>query len=121
MAIGPGDEVLRVEVCIDCTNPEALLPFWLAALGYRPDPDEPRQIVDPQGRRPTLWFQQVPEPKAVKNRVHLDVFLHDAAAAERRRDELVARGGTAVQRYPDFWLMADPEGNEFCLCWPAAP
>ncbi len=112
--------VLRVEVAIDCADPEQLVPFWLAALGYVRDPRDAREIVDPDGRGPSLWFQRVPEPKSVKNRLHLDVFLPDRATAERRRDDLVALGGTAIAGYPDFWLMTDPAGNEFCLCWDGA-
>jgi 4a-hydroxytetrahydrobiopterin dehydratase len=112
--------VARVEVCIDCADPEALIPFWLAALGYIRDRD-PRGIVDPAGEQPSVWFQRVPESKSVKNRLHLDLYLADQAAAEQRRDELVGLGATAVAEYVDFWLMADPAGNEFCLCWPLPP
>lgn len=53
----------------------------------------------------------------IKTRLHLDVYLAGEAAAEARRDELVSLGGTALARHHDFWLMADPAGNEFCLCW----
>lgn len=110
--------VARVEVCIDCADAKALIAFWQVALGYVPDPTEPRALLDPAGKNPMVWFQQVPEPKTVKNRVHLDLYFDDQAAAEQRRDELIAVGGTAAQLRPDFWLMHDPEGNEFCLCWP---
>ncbi len=109
--------VIRVEICIDCADPERLVPFWLAALDYEPDPADARQLRDPHGRNPSLWFQRVPEAKTVKNRVHLDPYFADRAAAATRRDELVALGGTASQEFDDFFLMADPEGNEFCLCW----
>jgi 4a-hydroxytetrahydrobiopterin dehydratase len=114
--------VVRVEVCIDCAEVERLAPFWMQALGYERDPSEPRALVDPDGVGPPLWFQHVPEPKSVKNRTHLDVYFADQPAAERRRDELVRIGGVAVAEHIDFWLMQDPEGNEFCLCWtiPAA-
>jgi hypothetical protein len=91
----------------------------MRALGYERDPSDARGLIDSDGVQPPLWFQRVPEAKTVKNRVHLDVYFADQAEAERRRDELVAIGGVAVRREYDFWLMADPEGNEFCLCWPA--
>jgi hypothetical protein len=108
----------HIAVCIDCADPALLAPFWCVALGYDPDPADARAIRDPGGARPPVWFQRVPEPKSVKNRVHLDVYFADQAAAELRRDELVDLGATAVAQHHDFWLMNDPVGNEFCLCWP---
>jgi 4a-hydroxytetrahydrobiopterin dehydratase len=111
--------VIRVEICIDCVDIDRVRPFWMAVLDYEPDPHDARGVVDPAGVRPSLWFQVVPEVKTVKNRVHLDPYFGDQDAAELRRDKLVALGGTAVARHHDFWLMRDPEGNEFCLCWPA--
>lgn len=110
--------VHHVEICIDCGDKEALIPFWLQALGYVRDDSDPRGIVDPGGVQPTVWFQEVPEPKTVKDRIHLDLHFTDRASAEARRDDLVAAGGRAVAVFEDFWLMNDPEGNEFCLCWP---
>ena len=110
--------VVRIEICIDCADPEDLIPFWMAALGYVRDRRDARGLVDPDGAGPPLWFQRVPEPKTVKNRLHIDAYFDDEAGAERRRDELVALGATAVGRFEDFWLMNDPAGNEFCLCWP---
>jgi Glyoxalase-like domain len=111
--------VARVEICIDCADPEALIPFWMATLGYVRDPRDACGLVDPDGVQPPLWFQRVPEPKTVKNRLHIDAYFADSAAAEQRRDDLVALGGIAVGRFEDFWLMNDPAGNECCLCWPA--
>jgi 4a-hydroxytetrahydrobiopterin dehydratase len=110
----------RIEVCIDCAQPELLRPFWLAALGYRPDPTDVRAMIDPAGLRPPVWLQQVPEAKTLKNRVHLDIYFDGEAGATERRDRLIELGGIALARHPDFWLMADPEGNEFCLCWSSA-
>ncbi len=107
-----------IEVGIDCADPGLLLPFWRRALGYEPDSSDARALSDPAGDGPTIWFQQVPEGKVVKNRLHLDVYLDDEPAALARRDELVEHGATAVRGFVDFWLMQDPEGNEFCLCWP---
>ena len=86
-------------------------------------------IEDPDGRGPRVFFQRVPEGKTAKNRVHLDVRAApgldgDArmTALEAQADRLVARGARRVQRFePDppmsrgYFVMADPEGNEFCL------
>jgi hypothetical protein len=110
--------VTRVEVGIDCAEPEPLIEFWMHALGYQRESAGGPTIVDPQGDGPPIWFQKVPEAKVMKNRLHFDVWLDDEAAVVARRDELVAIGATAVKRDFDFWLMNDPEGNEFCLCWP---
>ncbi len=90
--------------------------------------DDANAIVDPAGVGPRLWFQKVPEDKIAKNRVHLDVSvgkgIKDPAsrwqAVQRHVDLLVAAGGLEVdERRDDFgghWMvMADPEGNEFCV------
>jgi 4a-hydroxytetrahydrobiopterin dehydratase len=64
-----------------------------------------------------MWFQQMAEPRPQRNRVHFDLSIpHDAA-----RDRIaaaVAAGGTVVSdgRAPAFWVLADPEGNEVCVC-----
>ncbi len=83
---------------------------------------------DPEGTGPRLFFQRVPEPKVAKNRVHLDLrTATELSGADRmhalelRAGELVARGATRVRLSPPdalskgFIVMADPEGNEFCL------
>lgn len=91
---------LTLQLTIDCADPQRLVPFWLEALRYVPDPppgghptwrayweaigvpeeeleedagELPESIVDPRGVGPRVWFQRVPEPKTVKNRVHLDL------------------------------------------------
>ncbi len=71
-------------------------------------------IVDPTGDGPLIWIVPVPEPKVVKNRMHIDVFGHV--------DELLANGATLVLPKGDDrdWdVLADPEGNEFCVFTPA--
>lgn len=73
----------------------------------RPE-DDPSIAVDPVDEPgPTFWFCKVPETKVVKNRVHVDVF-GDA-------DDLVSRGATLVDEQPRWTVLADPEGNEFCV------
>jgi Glyoxalase-like domain len=143
----------RIQVTIDCADPGRLARFWADALGYRleepPDgfaswqdywvsrglpPEEVEDgydsIVDPDGVRPRIWFQPVPEPKVVKNRVHLDLGVSGGRQVplptRRRRvdaeaERLVAAGAArlrvlseeAVDHYAV--VMADPEGKEFCL------
>ena len=83
-------------------------------------------LVDPEGVGPRVFLQKVADPKVAKNRVHLDVRVSvdrenkDHTAMQARADELVAAGATMVRVFDDplqgYWIvMADPEGNEFCL------
>ncbi len=136
---------------IDCADPARLAAFWSVALGYveAPPPagfdtwpewftrfgvpedewDDGAALADPDGARPRISFLKVPEPKAVKNRVHLDVqvgggrsqpwearWVRVTEAVER----LTAAGATVIGEVaqdgqPDHVMMADPEGNEFCV------
>jgi hypothetical protein len=141
----------EIQVTIDCFDPDALAPFWAAALGYRLQeppgdfgswdealaamgvPPERRNdasaVVDPAGAGPRLFFQRVPEGKETKNRVHLDLRAAPGLAGEERMaaletecGRLVSLGARRLHRVePDpppgagFIVMADPEGNEFCL------
>jgi Glyoxalase-like domain len=127
--------------------------FWAAALGYQPaPPSEPRttwhehyrarlgseaafddRIFDPAGLRPPIWFQLVPEDKAGKNRLHLDLYptgRDNSLSLERRVEiveakvaELVRLGASVERRMRDddpadayYWVVLhDPEGNEFCV------
>ncbi len=84
-------------------------------------------MVDPARVKPRILFQKVPETKAVKNRVHLDIDVapgvalggEERKAAWARCEQLTARGATLLREFSEpigWWLlMADPEGNEFCL------
>jgi len=112
---------LRVtEVVIDCADHGRVVDFWASALGYaRREVNEQYVALVPPAREaglPPFLFQKVPEPKAAKNRVHLD-FRADVMAEEVAR--LVGLGATvlAERRLGDFtWtVLADPEGNEFCV------
>jgi catechol 2,3-dioxygenase-like lactoylglutathione lyase family enzyme len=140
-----------VQITFDCADPAGLAAFWAEALGnHLQDPPEGFEsweealeamgvppesrndasaVLDPDGSRPRLFFQRVPERKQVKNRVHLDVraapgLEGDArmAALEAEAERLVSLGATRLQRYEPapplgagHIVMADPEGNEFCL------
>jgi hypothetical protein len=149
----------RIQVTFDAHDPRALSVFWRDVLGYvhppppgvdLPEgadplaawddfleqagvPQEQRNsasaLEDPDGSGPRLYFQQVPEDKVAKNRLHLDVRTASdlrgeerMAALETECERLLALGATRLQRFePDppmslgFIVMADPEGNEFCL------
>lgn len=106
----------RVEICVDTVDKEAIIPWWVEALGYERVVADDRDLVDPDGAGPVVWFQEVAEAKSVKNRLHLDVYL-TASEALARRDRLMELGGAWVGQGPDFWVLTDPEGNELCLCW----
>jgi len=111
----------HVEIVIDGSDADRLARFWAAALGYRPHGafGQYRSLVDPGGSGPKVIIQQVPEVKAGKNRVHLDLHANDVAAEVSR---LVGHGARAldaeaIDEAGTSWVrMADPDGNEFCVC-----
>ncbi len=73
--------------------------------------------MDPLRRGPAIWFQQMDEPRPQRNRIHLDVDVAPELARPRI-DAALAAGGTllADDAAPSFWVLADPEGNEVCVC-----
>jgi predicted enzyme related to lactoylglutathione lyase len=110
---------------LDVNDIDRMEAFWSAALGYRRRGEfgQYRSFVPESGSGPKLILQQVPEPKAVKNRLHLDLDHEDGfdVAAEVARLEQL--GATRVSGWmhemgdESGWIvMADPEGNEFCVC-----
>jgi len=112
-------------ITFDSHDPATIAHFWVQAMGWSEDPDDPilaegddAVVVSPDGSQ-VLLFQRVPEGKTVKNRVHLDIAPTDSV-----RDAAVLRlvdlGATPFddQRRPDgtgWVVMQDPEGNEFCV------
>ncbi|MFB7863183.1 MULTISPECIES: VOC family protein [unclassified Streptomyces] len=105
------------EIVFDCAEPAVLVRFWAAVLGGAPVDRSPGwSYVDPPGFV-RIAFQQVPEGKAVKNRVHLDVEVADPTAAADEVAPLGARrsGGLVTDEQGSFQVMLDPEGNEFCF------
>jgi catechol 2,3-dioxygenase-like lactoylglutathione lyase family enzyme len=106
-------------ITFDCADPKALAAFWAAALGMvvEDEDDDGAFVVDPAGKSRGLFFQRVPEPKAVKDRIHLDVRPSGSMAAEvARLKELDATEDGLVEVENSFWtIMLDPEGNEFCV------
>ncbi|WP_120991039.1 VOC family protein [Arthrobacter sp. AG1021] len=146
---------MTMQLTIDCAHPQLMVEFWAEALGYVQEPppaghaswraywqdlgvpdeelspgsgDLPESIIDPTGRGPRIWFQQVPESKTMKNRWHFDLQVGGGrgvpletrvervgAAAKR----LVARGAVVLGIHDEPSMghyaiaMQDPEGNEF--------
>ena len=141
------------QLTVDAHDPPRLAQFWSVALGYEPVPppgpettwhthyrdrlgERPSfedRIFDPLGQRPPIWFQQVPERKAGKNRLHLDLYPtgRDDTLSHPRRIQIVDEkvtelqtiGASVVRRTreddpadPEYYVvMQDPEGNEFCV------
>ncbi|WP_376783434.1 VOC family protein [Miniimonas arenae] len=116
------------EVAIDALDIAAVWPFWAAVLGYDAHVEEHDgeldvELVDPDGLGPAYWFQQMDAPRPQRNRIHLDVTVgHDEA--EPRIAAALEAGGRLVSdaAAPAFWVLADPEGNEACVCtWQGRP
>jgi predicted enzyme related to lactoylglutathione lyase len=101
-------------VTIDCSNPQSLAEFWTAALGTTVAGDY-GEFVHLTGT-PGLGLHKVPEPRAGKSRVHMDLSTDDRAAEVSR---LTALGAAVLAEHsaPGLWwtVLADPEGNEFCV------
>ena len=112
---------MEVQVNIDCADPDALMTFYAAALGYTPRGSAGgyRSAVPNANEGPKIVFQKVPEAKVVKNRLHLDLVVDDIEAEAARFEALGARriSASRVVEHGGSWIvMADPEGNELCLC-----
>ncbi len=103
-----------LELALDTSDHERIAPFWAALLGYEANGDE---VVDPAGRLPTTWFQKSDSTAPDRQRWHLDVSVPHDVAAERIQAAIDA-GGTLVsdERAPAFWVLADAEGNQACIC-----
>ncbi|GAA3263539.1 VOC family protein [Streptomyces lavendulae] len=108
-------------VAIDCADAHELARFWSGVTGGPLDPgDGPgsREVQVTPAQGPVLYFNQVPEPKTVKNRLHL--CLRPETSRDREVDRLLGLGAALVadHRRPDgtgWAVLADPEGNEFCV------
>jgi predicted enzyme related to lactoylglutathione lyase len=109
----------NIDLVLDCADPERLADFWAQALGYRKIGfKEPYFLLMPAQREfPPLALQRVPEPKTAKNRMHLDIRTPDVPAEAKRLEGLGATRVDVGQSGDEGWItMADPEGNEFCVC-----
>jgi len=127
------------EINVDCTDPGALAGFWCAALGYTvleatdglvevgPERGSNAELLEAVRRAPvapSMFFALVPEGKTVKNRLHLDLSPIDCTQTEEvaRLELLGARRADVGQTGAESWVvMADPEGNEFCVLRSLAP
>ncbi|MFJ7206921.1 VOC family protein [Streptomyces sp. NPDC098789] len=113
----PRPQLGLYQIVVDCLDPKALVRFWARLLGGEPvDRARGWSHVDlPGGVR--LAFQPVPEEKAGKNRLHLDVRADDIGSAIAAALALgaVRTGGTVTDDQGSFQTMRDPEGNEFCV------
>jgi predicted enzyme related to lactoylglutathione lyase len=110
---------LRIDwIAIDCENPSELARFWREALDYNvaedDDPDEVL-LVPKDGSRRRLLLLKVPDDKIVKNRLHLDLRPDDQGAEVARLESLGAKRIDIGQGDVTWVVMADPEGNEFCV------
>ena len=113
--------MVKLEVVLDCREPDRAARFWAAALGYRlyGVAANYRSLVPPDGEvGPKLIVQGVAEPKTVKNRMHIDLLASDV---EREVARLIGLGATQasepVAEHGTSWIvMRDPDGNEFCVC-----
>jgi predicted enzyme related to lactoylglutathione lyase len=115
-----------LNIAFDCADPYRLAQFWSVVTGHplsdEDNPGDPEASVPlPNGTR--LWFNRVPEPKAVKNRIH--VCLQPDVLRDAEVERLLTAGATMVadRRRPDrsgWAVLADPEGNEFCVLRSAA-
>jgi predicted enzyme related to lactoylglutathione lyase len=108
------------ELCIDCTDPPLLAAFWKEVLGWQISEEEEDsvELKNPESEWPVLLFVRVPEKKTTKNRLHIDVSARDRTQ-DAELERMLALGATRAdvgQGEDVSWVvLADPEGNEFCL------
>jgi hypothetical protein len=108
-------------IAVDCRDAPSLAQFWAEMLDYRVvEDDDPEEVllVPRSGPGPRLLFLQVPETKSVKNRLHLDLRPDDQDAEVQRVLDLGAKEVDIGQGDVSWVVLADPEGNEFCILRP---
>jgi predicted enzyme related to lactoylglutathione lyase len=111
----------KIGLVLDCAEPDLLSEFWTQALGLERLGAAGNYVllVSPSGALPKLLLQRVEEGKAGKNRMHLDIETPDIDAEAQRLEVIGARRLESSDRreHGSRWIiMADPEGNEFCVC-----
>lgn len=119
--VADGAAIARTEIGIDALDIDLVRPFWAALLGYVDEPTSPGEqvtaLVDPDRRNAGVWFQQMDEPRPQRNRIHFDVNVPHDQAEGRIAAALAAGGRLLDDRHARaFWVLADPEGNEACVC-----
>jgi hypothetical protein len=109
--------LLWEEVVVDSRDPKALGLWWRDALGWIVvgEDDDVLEIAPSAGSHPTVLFGVVPERKSVKNRLHFDFVPDDQAAEVRRLLDMGATHADVGQHDVPWVVLADPEGNEFCV------
>jgi predicted enzyme related to lactoylglutathione lyase len=112
---------MRLVLVLDCIDPDRLASFWSEAIGYRVSgSSEPYVVLVPEkGAGPELLLQRVGEPKTTKNRMHLDIRTAELTPKVESLEALGARrlqSGVTEEDGFRWVVMADPEGNEFCVC-----
>lgn len=108
----------RYDIAIDCADADAVRPFWRVGLGYTEiDGVDGVELVDPRGLAPTVWFQHMDLARQDRNRIHLDVYVPSNEAQDRVGAVLEAGGLLVTDEHaPEWWVLADVEGNELCVC-----
>lgn len=110
---------MPLSISLDCNDLDAQSGFWASALGYEvTEQAEQHVALGPRGGNgPRLYLNLVPEPKRLKNRMHLDWDVEDMEAEARRLERLGARRlhHGSLPGVCDWITMQDPEGNEFCV------
>jgi predicted enzyme related to lactoylglutathione lyase len=107
-----------VDVCIDVNDLDRMTVFWESIMGYERSFEAPGHsyLIDPSGRGPHVYLQQVPEVRQGKNNLHLDIVVPALDVAVQSAESL---GATRVRAertiYTSYVVLADPEGNLFCL------
>jgi predicted enzyme related to lactoylglutathione lyase len=112
---------MEIVTVLDCADLDATAAFWAAALNYRIAAGEPYTSLTSRAGGPELLLQRVPEAKAGKNRLHLDLRVTDLDGEVARLERLGARRLTTEPVAEKGWtwhVLADPEGNEFCVLRP---
>jgi predicted enzyme related to lactoylglutathione lyase len=107
-------------VTVDSADPKRLSEFWAALLDFKVTfEDDEEVVIEPHDEaRPALSFFRVPDDKTVKNRIHFDLNPDDQAAEVERAKELGATEVDIGQKDVSWVVLADPEGNEFCILTP---
>ncbi len=102
-------------IVVDSQDPARLGRWWAEVLGYKVIFESVDQVVIAGDGPPGLTFVPVPEPKSAKNRLHIDLNPDDQDAEVERLLDMGARHIDVGQSEPTWTVLADPEGNEFCV------
>lgn len=107
------------DIAIDTIDADGIRDFWRVAFDYEelPNAEDGIDLVDPRGIGPKIWFQEMGVPRTERNCIHFDVYV-PAGEAEARVERVLEAGGTLLtdEFAPEWWVLADVEGNEVCIC-----